>query len=181
MTAFAFLSLFQATAASHPTLPMHTAGIPGYSDLAHTRLGAEEPPATGADQEASSDGTPRIVLNPENGSPMSPGLSDAELMRLSLVPVPGFPSLYQRDLRHFGLAWAVVVPATAAFVGVAGLASFRRPQLIGLGLTGYYVSSVVASRALGIHSQRARLSVSTSAVTPGSVDGLAVSLQVPLP
>jgi len=106
--------------------------------------------------------------------PTPGGLSARAVAALSFVPIPGFPSLYQRDLRRFGLGWAVAVPATGALVGVAGYASFRRGQLLGIGLAGYYASCVAANQLLG---QRSRVALAAAPTPGGAVAGLTVPLR----
>ncbi len=104
------------------------------------------------------------------------GLSEAQVTGLSFIPIPGFPSLYQRDLRRFGLSWAAVVPATAVYAGVAGASSVRRSQLLGLGLAGYYVTTVTVNRIMGVRSLGSEPLLSLEPRPGGAVVGLTLAL-----
>lgn len=109
--------------------------------------------------------------------PAPGGLSRGQVAGLAFIPVPGFPSLYQRDLRRFGLSWIAVVPATAVYVGAAGASSVRRGQLLGLGLAGYYVTTVAVNQVMGIHSLESTPLISLEPQPGGGV----AKLTVPLP
>jgi hypothetical protein len=74
---------------------------------------------------------------------------------LAYVPLPGFPSLVQRDFGTFALAWAVVLPSTAGMSWLIGRATFRRSQTVGLGLAAYYTLTVATNLALGARASEA--------------------------
>jgi len=66
-----------------------------------------------------------------------------ELRRLAFVPLPGFPSLYVRDLPRFGRAWVVAVPlTTAAAIWINGSVTFRPGQAFFLTSAAYYAITV---------------------------------------
>ena len=76
-------------------------------------------------------------------------LPAAAPQNLAYVPLPGFPSLVQRDFSTFALAWAVVLPTTAGMSWLIGRATFRRAQTVGLGLAAYYTLTVATNLAMG--------------------------------
>jgi len=76
-------------------------------------------------------------------------LSDeAVLEALAFIPLPGFPSLYQRDLRRFGISWAIVVPSSVLAAYWLRGAGFRPGQAVFLTSAIYYAVTVATSRYL---------------------------------
>jgi len=86
-------------------------------------------------------------------------LVDSEL--IGWVPLPGLPHLVAGDARGAAVAWAVVVPGTAAMVYVAGWSTWKRRQLWVAGLGSYAVLSVAVNQLLlaGDTPRAARLGV----------------------
>jgi hypothetical protein len=84
--------------------------------------------------------------------PTNEGLTRGQVMGLAFVPIPGFPSLFQRDLVGFGLSWAAAAPAGVIFVGATGATASRRGQLVGVGLAGAYVLTVSVNQVMGVRS-----------------------------
>ncbi len=150
--------------------------IDGRSRSEVGRQRSEQPTET----ESGTPGTEADAPDPEAGTSTAdgvvPGLSEGQVAGLSFIPIPGFPSLYQRDLRRFGLSWAAVVPATAVYVGVAGASSVRRGQLLGLGFAGYYVTTVTVNRIMGARSLEGEPLLSLEPRPGGAVVGLTLAL-----
>ena len=76
-------------------------------------------------------------------------LTDRALLEaLAFIPLPGFPSLYQRDMRNFGLAWVAVVPSSVLAAFWLNGASFRPGQAVFLTGAVYYAVTVATNRYL---------------------------------
>ncbi len=86
-----------------------------------------------------------------------------ESRALDFVPIPGFSSIVQGDRRRAAIAWAVVVPGTAAMFTVSGYASWRRQQLALAGLSSYVVLTLAVNQVLG---ERSRADAPRLAVVP---------------
>ena len=87
---------------------------------------------------------------PAEAQPAAPQPAEAlPAEALAFVPLPGFPSLVARDMRRFGWAWAVVVPATV----LAGLwvaeAGFAPGHVLFLTGAAYYTLTVGANLYFG--------------------------------
>ncbi len=82
---------------------------------------------------------------------------------LDFVPIPGFSSIVQGDRRRAAIAWAVVVPGTAAMFSLSGYATWRRQQLALAGLGSYAVLTLAVNQVLG---ERSRAEAAQVAVLP---------------
>lgn len=112
---------------------------------------ATEPPANVPTEPVGTPeaGTtlPTSPTAPPGGSAPPRAARAAPSPALAFVPVPGLPAFVAGDTRRGVAAVAVVAPATAALVYVAGASSSRPAELYGLGALGYYTLCVVANRA----------------------------------
>ncbi len=75
---------------------------------------------------------------------------------LGFAPVPGLPALAAGDPGRFGLALAVALPATAAWVAVVGTHAQSAPEHIGLGAAGFYAITVLTNQAFAAGDGAAR-------------------------
>lgn len=66
---------------------------------------------------------------------------------LALVPIPGIAQFASGDVGHGVAAAAVVVPGTVGLVYLAGRSGSRKPEVIGLGIAGYWALCAVTGRA----------------------------------
>ena len=139
------------------------AAVAAAADPADAPTPAEPDP----DPVAEATATPAPEGAASSTGPVAPPPTYGEraTRALAFVPVPGFPSLLQRDLESFGYAWAGVVPATAAVVYVSGHAASRRGQFLLLSVAGYYGVTVAANQVLGTRT----LTLSAAPVTEGGV------------
>lgn len=96
---------------------------------------------------------------------------------LAFVPVPGFPSLVERDVPGFGLSLAVAVPGTLAFAAAGEGAGWSRPQTIAAGAAGYYACTVAANQL--IPRLRAAPQVRFSPGAGDSATGITAHLTLP--
>jgi hypothetical protein len=71
---------------------------------------------------------------------------------MSFVPLPGLPSLMQKDGANFGIALGVAVPVTALWVGAVGKSTQNTPEFALVSFAGFYATAVATSHALGMHS-----------------------------
>ena len=124
---------------------------------------APDPVPPVAEAPVVSDEAP--VAEPTGPVAPPPEYGERTTRALAFVPVPGFPSLLQRDLESFGYAWAGVVPATAAVVYVSGHAASRRGQFLLMSVAGYYGVTVAANQVLGTRT----LTLSAAPVGEGGV------------
>lgn len=86
-------------------------------------------------------------------------LDARKVRRLSLVPLPGYPSLKQRDTGGFAMAMGVVLPSTALWVGAVGSGSQSRVETALIGVSGFYVLTIAANQVLGLRSLEANAAV----------------------
>jgi hypothetical protein len=106
----------------------------------HTAIGLLEP-----------DGPPpENIVYETNRS--AGAFSERRVLAMSFAPVPGLPSLAQRDGGNAGLAWAVVLPSTALWVGAVGHGAQTSPEAVGLSVAGFYVSTVLVNQVFGLRS-----------------------------
>lgn len=106
--------------------------------------------------------------------------TSAKVAAWSFVPVPGLPSLLQKDYGAFGGALASTAALTAGWVGATGAATTRRAEHIALASVGSYVGCIASSQlfgALGLKKQRAAVSVLPT-IGDGQVDGVMLGVQV---
>ncbi len=113
-------------------------------DESDSLLGGSQGRATGPSGgpdlalEAAEQEPPDIELDPDGGEAIGP-----DLRRLAFVPLPGFPSLYVRDMPRFGRAWLAAVPLTgAAALWINGSVTFRTGQSLFLTTAAYYAITV---------------------------------------
>jgi len=143
--------------------------VPGRSQAA-TTLAASAPAGAIAratkspKSKPSKDRTPRVARAPSEGAASA------------FVPVPGYTALRDGDMGGFGLALAVVVPTTAAWVGLTGSQSQSLGEHAALSVGGYYLTTVLVNQVLGSSGARAAVGV---APLPGA-RGAQVSIAVPL-
>ena len=70
-------------------------------------------------------------------SPLAPvAFDERKVVGLSFIPVPGLPSLAQKDTGGFALAMGVVVPSTVVWVGAVGRLSPSGPEFGALSFAG---------------------------------------------
>ncbi|MBT3220174.1 MAG: hypothetical protein HN348_13885 [Proteobacteria bacterium] len=100
-------------------------------------------------------------------------MSRKRVVALSFVPVPGLPSLIQRDYASFGIALGVVVPTTALWVGAVGKNAQSTPEFAMLSFGGYYVATVAVNELLGMHSFN-----KTSVIVDGAVDNDGATVRI---
>jgi hypothetical protein len=100
---------------------------------------------------------------------------------LSFVPVPGLPSLLQKDYGTFGGALASSIALTAGWVGTTGFTSTDRGEHIALSVLGAYVSTVASNQVFGHIALRRRSPLVGVAPTfgPAGVDGAALTVHLP--
>lgn len=77
---------------------------------------------------------------------------ERKVVTLSFVPVPGLPSLAQKDMGGFGLAMGMFVPSTALCVGAFGVLGTSDPELIALTSAGLYTMIVFTNQVAGMRS-----------------------------
>jgi len=105
------------------------------------------------------------------------GLTRGQVLGLSFVPVPGFPSLYQRDLKRFGASWIAVVPAASLFVGASGASAIRKRQFVTMGVAGYYVTTVAVNQVMGMNTLEDRPLFSVRPTEGGGVAEFTIPLR----
>lgn len=124
----------------------------------HQALGLGAPTAPAPKATSSKSNTPK-----------SAGVFDEKkVIALSFVPVPGMPSLAQKDGAGAALAFGVVVPSTALWVGAVGNSGQSAPEFLGLSVVGYYAVTVLANQVTGFRSlERGRLAVGAAPARGG--------------
>ncbi len=93
---------------------------------------------------------PRPTPPPPVTAPLPPPPEPTAQMidRLAWAPVPGLPSLVQRDFQDTAIAWAVIVPSTALMVGAVGQGAPKPAQFALLSVASYYTITVAVNRAV---------------------------------
>jgi hypothetical protein len=89
---------------------------------------------------------------------------EKRVVALSFVPLPGVPSLAQRDAAGFALAMSVVVPSTALWVGAVGSNGQSMLETGALTVGGYYAVTVLANQVAGMRSMNKAKRVGVTAV-----------------
>lgn len=116
---------------------------------------------------------PRGGSNHHDQSSSSAVFDERKVVGLSFIPVPGLPSLAQKDSGGFALAMGVVVPSTVVWVGAVGQISPSGPEFGALSFAGYYAVTVFANQVAGMRSlEKRRLSVSTLPTEKGGAQVL---------
>jgi hypothetical protein len=72
------------------------------------------------------------------------------LNRMAWAPVPGLPSLAQRDMAGFGAALGVATVGASVGVAVAGTATTSTAQFVTMSLLSSYTATVVANHLFGL-------------------------------
>ena len=98
----------------------------------------EKPTVAANDKPAKSEKEPRAPRT----------YTEAELSRLTFVPLPGMPALAQGDVGKFGLAIGVAAPLTAAWAGAVGSNTQSSAEFATLTSLGFYALTVSINRAL---------------------------------
>jgi len=111
--------------------------IPSIDSALYTALHLEPPPVVAPPVA--------VATAPRGASPVS-----NRVEQLAWMPVPGVPSLARRD--YVGLAWSIgmAAPITAGSVYLAGRASQRPGELVGLSLASWVVTSIAVNHAIGL-------------------------------
>jgi hypothetical protein len=112
--------------------------------------------------------------------PSRPTLTPKRVAALSFAPVPGLPSLLQRDYAGFAGAMLTTAGLTTAFVAASGVTSTKRSEHVLLSIFGAYASSVCSSQLFGhLTLKRSKMQV---AVTPqfdkSGIGGVALQLHM---
>jgi hypothetical protein len=100
--------------------------------------------------------------------PTPTAFDERKVVALSFVPVPGLPSLAQKDTGGFALAMSVVVPSTVVWVGAVGQLGNSAPEFGALSFAGYYAVTVFANQVAGMRSlEKRRIGVSAAPTEGG--------------
>lgn len=96
------------------------------------------------------------VPKPQN----TPVFDERKVVALSFIPVPGYPSLAQKDTSGFALAAGIFVPTAAVWVvGVRNVGG-STPEFAALSVVGLYTVTVFTNQVTGMRSlEKQRLSV----------------------
>jgi hypothetical protein len=108
---------------------------------------------------------PRGGDDDDHGNQGSQTFDERKVVALSFVPVPGLPSLAQKDTGGFALAMSVVVPSTVVWVGAVGQLGNSAPEFGALSFAGYYAVTVFANQVTGMRSLEKRRVGVTAAPT----------------
>jgi hypothetical protein len=104
-------------------------------------------------------------------------MSRSQVATLSFIPVPGFPSLMQRDYTGFGLSVASTAAASALWIGASGHTAQRREEQVLVGVAGVYLATVAANHLFGELSRRkASIAVTPSERGSGAMVQLGLEL-----
>ncbi|MBX2801140.1 MAG: hypothetical protein KTR31_25895 [Myxococcales bacterium] len=93
--------------------------------------------------------------------PEVPVADERRVVALSFVPVPGLPSLAQKDPVGFGVAMGIVVPSTALWIGAVGETGQSSAEFLALSAAGFYAATVLTNQVLGLRSLRRRKAMVT--------------------
>lgn len=92
---------------------------------------------------------PVATVKPGPREPKAPRVREPGVDRSAWVPLPGYPSLKAGDMGSFATSWAVVLPATALWVGAAAHSTDNNlPGTALIGLGGYYALTVVTNQMM---------------------------------
>lgn len=109
----------------------------------HEALGLE-PPSGNAPKASRAGG---------GGGGGSGAFSREKVAALSLVPLPGLPSMAMGDGGNAALAWGLALPITGAFAGASAAAASDNPgEMAGMMVGGFYVATVFANQVTGMRS-----------------------------
>ncbi|TVQ93171.1 MAG: hypothetical protein EA397_05195 [Deltaproteobacteria bacterium] len=95
----------------------------------------------------------------------------------AFVPVPGYTALKDGDMKGFGMAMAVTLPVTAAWVGVTGGQSQSAPEHIAMSAGGFYLTTVVVNQIFGVSSSGPTVGLSTTPSGQGAQVGFSMPLK----
>lgn len=102
--------------------------------------------------EPPSGGAPRATKS-KGGGGGGGAFSREKVAALSLVPLPGLPSMAMGDGGNAGLAWGLALPITGAFAGASVAAASDNPgEMVGMMAGGFYVATVFANQVTGMRS-----------------------------
>ena len=101
-------------------------------------------------------------------------LTKRQINALSFVPVPGLPSLAQRDGGGFGAALGIVVPSTVLWVGTVGSSAQNTAEAAGFAVGGYYLVTVFTNQIMGMSSRKRAVGQLGAAVVPTPHGGASV-------
>lgn len=101
---------------------------------------------------------------------------------LSFIPLPGMPSLAQKDMAGFGVAMGSVVPVTALWVLAAGKNSQSTGEFVAVSVGGFYAATVAANQITGLWSlgKAGKSAKATTMVLP-AMQGRGAVVQVSIP
>jgi len=112
--------------------------------------------------EPPSSGAPRQRKNPNDNNPTDRPSTPTKFTKqkvaaLSFVPLPGVPSMAQKDGSNVALAWGLALPVTGAFAGAAYAGAGDSPgEFVGMTVGGYYLATVFANQVAGMRSLKAK-------------------------
>lgn len=144
--------------------------VPGRSQAVATLAAAAPAGAITKASKPSRDRSPRPAASRAAGG-SSEGAASA------FVPIPGYSALRDRDMGGFGLSLAVVVPTTAAWVGLTGSQSQSVGEHVALSVGGYYLTTVLVNQVVGASGSRAAVGIAPLPGARGAQVGLAVPLR----
>ncbi len=133
-----------------------------WTDAARAVLGLEPTGEAPEAFEAALEEA-RVQLRSEAARASRHSWTPSRVTAWSFVPVPGLPSLLQKDYAGFGGALASTAALAAAWTWTSGRASTRTGEQIALATLGSYVSSVASSQLFG-HLSLGRGSTGTTTV-----------------
>jgi len=142
----------RTNATSDPTSVRVTTSLDRIDDRVHELLGLErpyEPPPSVAVGPAVVTPEPEGV---EDGPIELPKSERRKVLVQSFVPLPGYPSLKRGDTRGLATSLAIVVPATAVWVGAVGQGSQNAGEFTALSLIGFYGATVLTNQVMGLRS-----------------------------
>lgn len=94
----------------------------------------------------------------------------------AFVPIPGYAALKRGDGKGFALAMAIVVPASAAWVGLTGSQSQSAPEHAAMSVGGFYLTTVVVNQILGVSDANTAVSLGPTATGHGAQ----IAVRIPL-
>jgi hypothetical protein len=118
--------------------------VDGTNDLAlwnalHTAIGLSLPESG---PPKGTDSTPSAPVQ----------LDRKRVLALSFVPLPGVPSLAQKDPAGFALAVGIVLPSAAVWWGAVGSSGQSPGEFVGIGVGGTYAVLVLANQVTGLRT-----------------------------
>ncbi len=102
-----------------------------------------------------------------NVKPPSRSGDEGRIIAMSFVPVPGLPSLLEKDAVGVATAMGIVVPSTAIWVGAVGQTGQSGAEFGALSFAGFYAATVVANQVTGLRSLEKRKTKVSVLPAPG--------------